>query len=221
MSQVHAQSQTVDAGALGGCRAAFSRCIHTGDGKFCIFRNGLLLDERVGVGRGTGTGSPGGKSSHRGERMRLDRAELLVEGVWYSIRLDQASPRWTSVRDEEENPSTPPSAHPHGMPARCALTHASSVLASGSQDPNNANKHLPSAVQLLEQQIDRRKATGQRFSKEPASIEDTFRSARRAPNEQVRRRCKTADSSTSPPLRMAEMAAKLRAVCFHGFCFCR
>lgn len=56
-----------------------------------------------------------------------------------------------------------------------------------------ANLGLPSAVQLLEEQIERRKATGQRFSSGPVNIEDTFRSARRAPNEQVR------PSSAVPP----------------------
>ncbi len=51
-----------------------------------------------------------------------------------------------------------------------------------------AAKHLalPSAVSLLEAQIERKKATGQRFPNNgTVGVEDSFRSARRAPNEQV------------------------------------
>jgi hypothetical protein len=45
---------------------------------------------------------------------------------------------------------------------------------------------LPSAVSLLEAQIDRKKATGQRFPNNgTVGVEDSFLSARRAPNEQV------------------------------------
>mmetsp|Transcript_37243 Transcript_37243/g.117206 ORF Transcript_37243/g.117206 Transcript_37243/m.117206 type:complete len:405 (-) Transcript_37243:91-1305(-) len=60
-----------------------------------------------------------------------------------------------------------------------------------------ADLSLPSAVSLLQERIERRKAEGQRFPK-PANSEEAFRSARFAPNEQVRRSVKASTISRKP-----------------------
>jgi len=57
-----------------------------------------------------------------------------------------------------------------------------------------ADLSLPSAVSLLQERIERRKAEGQRFPR-PANSEEAFRSARFAPNEQVRKSVKAAGAT--------------------------